>query len=130
MRDFVVGLRAKVEVRFQNLSAGKIGASSQPFSMWKNKQYATHRRTWDHGQLQVEGEEPRQTKEKSRPTSEPGADNEFGPGKTQMVKNKIGVPDLLVPKGQRPQYEAAFDRFCDVFPDAFYVSERGRNYLD
>ncbi len=39
-------------------------------------------------------------------------------------------PDLRVPAGQRARYEAAFARFCAVFPDAFYVSERGRNYLD
>jgi mono/diheme cytochrome c family protein len=130
MRDYVVGLRAKVEMRFQNLSAGRIGASSQPFLMWKNKQYATHRRTWDHGQLQVQGETRRAKESAPAPTSEPGADNEFGPGKTQVVKNKTGDPDLLVPAGQRAQYEAAFDKFCDVFPDAFYISERGRNYLD
>ena len=39
-------------------------------------------------------------------------------------------PDLRVPAAQRARYEAAFARFCAVFPDAFYVSERGRNYLD
>lgn len=27
-------------------------------------------------------------------------------------------------------YEASFKRFCEVFPDAFYVSERARVYLD
>lgn len=32
--------------------------------------------------------------------------------------------------GLRERYEAAFSRFCDVFPDAFYVSERARVYLD
>ena len=40
--------------------------------------------------------------------------------------------DLLVPadEAERARYEAAFERFCDVFPDAFYVSERGRDYLN
>ena len=28
------------------------------------------------------------------------------------------------------RYKAAFDRFCSTFPDAFYVSERARVYLD
>ena len=64
------------------------------------------------------------------PAAEPGADNEFGPGRTQPVKNKPGDPDLVVPAGQRAQYEAAFAKFCAVFPDAFYIEERGRNYFD
>jgi len=29
----------------------------------------------------------------------------------------------------RPRFEAAFERFCRIFPDAFYVSERGRIFL-
>ena len=39
-------------------------------------------------------------------------------------------PDLVVPAGQRARYEAAFARFSSVFPDAFYVRERGRFYPD
>src|SRR5262249_2475464 len=39
-------------------------------------------------------------------------------------------PDLEVPSGQRERYEAAFERFAAVFPDAFYVSERGRHFPD
>ena len=46
------------------------------------------------------------------------------------VKNKRGDPDLVVPAGERAQYEVAFAKFCAVFPDAFYVEERGRNYFD
>src|SRR4029450_12121330 len=38
--------------------------------------------------------------------------------------------DLVVPAGQRARYEAAFARFSSVFPDAFYVRERGRFYPD
>ena len=35
-------------------------------------------------------------------------------------------PDLVVPAAERARYEAAFSRFAAVFPDAFYVKERGR----
>ena len=35
-----------------------------------------------------------------------------------------------VPAGQRSRYEAAFATFCSVFPDMFYMQERGRNYFD
>ena len=35
-----------------------------------------------------------------------------------------------MPAGQRARYEAAFARFAAVFPDVFYVSERGRYFPD
>jgi hypothetical protein len=35
-----------------------------------------------------------------------------------------------VPAGQRPAYEASFSKFSSVFPDAFYIRERGRFYPD
>ncbi|HYO24594.1 MAG TPA: DUF1592 domain-containing protein, partial [Lacipirellulaceae bacterium] len=126
MRDYVVRLRRKVELRFLNITAGSMSAASQPFLIWKNVQYATHRRQFDPAQLQVEGETP-----PAPPTRrEVGADGDFGPGRTRLVKNKPGDPDLAVPAGQRARYEAAFAKFCSVFPDKFYMQERGRNYFD
>ncbi len=44
MRDYVVAVRKKVELRFWNISAGKIGGGAQPLLIWKNVQYATRRR--------------------------------------------------------------------------------------
>ncbi len=126
MRDYVVQLRKKVEPRFLNIVAGKVGASRQPLLIWKDIQYATHRRTFDPAQLQVEGEpEPVPSTE-----PEPETANQFGPGKTQLVVNERGDPDLYVPAGQRARYEAAFAKFCSVFPDMFYKESRGRNYFD
>jgi hypothetical protein len=41
-------------------------------------------------------------------------------------------PDLFVPSDPilRTQHEAAFARFAAIFPDAFYVKERGRSFVD
>ena len=41
-------------------------------------------------------------------------------------------PELIVPAdpAERARYEAAFARFAEVFPDAFYITERARVYLD
>ncbi len=36
----------------------------------------------------------------------------------------------MVPAAERSRYEAAFARFASVFPDAFYVKERGRYFPD
>jgi hypothetical protein len=126
MRQYVVQLRKKVEPRFLNIAAGRLGTNAQPLLIWKNVQYATHRMKFDAAQLQVEGEE----KPVAKTEPEPGARGDFGPGKTILVENMPGDPDLVVPAGERARYEAAFAQFCRVFPDRFYMEERGRNYFD
>lgn len=125
MRAYVARVRQKVEPRFINITAGPIGTAWQPLLIWKNTQYATHRRKFDPRQLQVDGEPPFNQKN----VVEPEWDNPFGPGKTLLVENKPGDPDLFVPTGQRARYEAAWGRFCSVFPDMFYKESRGRNYF-
>ncbi len=81
MREYVVGVRKKVEPRFLNITAGKIGAASEPLLIWKNMQYATHRMMFDRAQLQVAGEPP---PERSK-VAEPETSNPFGPGATRLV---------------------------------------------
>jgi len=126
MSEYAFQVRKKVEPRFLNIVAGKLGSSAQPFLIWKDVQYATHRMAFDPQQLQVQGE----TKPATRPVVEPGTASPFGPGKTQLVNNDAGDPDLAVPAGERARYEAAFARFCRVFPDRFYMDQRGRNYFN
>ena len=46
------------------------------------------------------------------------------------AKARAGDPDLVVPAAERARYEASFARFASVFPDAFYVKERGRFFPD
>ncbi len=126
MRDFVVKLRKKLEMRFLNIAAGEVRSNSQPLLIWKNVQYATHRRDFDRQQLQIDGELQATLDAKD----EPGAKGDLGPGSTQIVVNQPGDPDLFVPADQRQTYEASFVEFCRVFPDMFYKQERGRNYFD
>ncbi len=126
MRSYITRLRKKVEPRFINITAGSIGTAWQPLLIWKNTQYATHRRSFDPRQLQVEGEPPFNQAN----VVEPEWDNPFGPGKTVLVQNEPGDPDLVVPAGQRARYEAAWGRFSSVFPDMFYKESRGRNYFN
>jgi len=47
-------------------------------------------------------------------------------------KKRSDDPDLIVPgdPAERARYEAAFARFAEIFPDAFYITERARVYLD
>ena len=53
-----------------------------------------------------------------------------GRGRRRSIVNATGDPDLVVPAGQRARYEAQFARFSRVFPDMFYMQERGRHYFD
>ncbi len=125
MKSYIAKVRKKVEPRFINITAGPIGTAWQPLLIWKNTQYATHRRKFDARQLQVEGE-PLLNQDD---VVEPEWDNAFGPGKTILVENEPGDPDLFVPAGERVRYEAAWGRFSSVFPDMFYKESRGRNYF-
>jgi len=130
MRYYVVQLRKKLEPRFPNLAVKGISATAQPFLMWKNREYATHRMSFDPAALDVEGE-TKAARRAAAPKPKTDAENDI------TDEDPIGTPaqrrndsDLHVPAGQRALYEAVFARFSAVFPDAFYVSERGRNYLD
>ncbi|MEO8425967.1 MAG: DUF1592 domain-containing protein [Verrucomicrobiota bacterium] len=105
MRDFVIGLREKLRPAVTNLDVHGIAAGSQPLVLWKDRQYAANRGRCDRSLLQVPGE----TKAQGEPA--PGGET---------------VRALQVPAdpSARARYEAALDRFCHIFPDAFYVSER------
>ena len=108
-----------------NLVAPGVNAAQQPFMIWRNVQYATHRMTFDPAQLQVEGE--------PRPAPITGAEpgnNQFGPGPTPPVVNAGGDPDLAVPPGSGPDTKRRSRASARVFPDMFYMQERGRHYFD
>jgi hypothetical protein len=126
MKEYVAGVRKKVEPRFLNITAGRFGAAWQPLLIWKNEQYARHRRSFDRRQLQVEG----LLQMDISGLEEAEWENAFGPGRTILVENKPGDPDLVVPQAQRAAYEAAWGRFCSVFPDMFYMESRGRHYFN
>jgi hypothetical protein len=129
MRDFVVGLRAKIEMRFPDLSVTGINRTAQPFLMWRNKLYATHRLDYDRGALQVEGEYRPLAERPAKKQSGDEANDDLIPVAPGALRHPPD-PDLHVPAGQGATYEAAFARFGAVFPDHFYVSERGRYFPD
>jgi mono/diheme cytochrome c family protein len=102
MRDFIAGLRPRVAMSYDNLPARGIAPGSQSLVLWKDRQYADHRTTYRGNALQLDLSAYAQTD-----------------------------PLLLIPESEeaRVRYEASFTRFCALFPDAFYVSERGRVFL-
>lgn len=106
MRDFVLQVRKRVAVKVDNLRVPGMNAGAQALVLWKDRQMAASRRTYGGGGLKVRGEELG-----------------FGPGVAKALTAPEGDAD-------RKKYEGEFERFCGVFPDAFFVKERGRVFLD
>ena len=110
MRRFVETLRPKLKPAFPDISVEGSHTGSQMFVLWKNRQYVAHRRKFNKDALRVRGDA------KPEVTS-----------KTEAAVDEA----LFVPadEAERALHEAAFARFCSVFPDTFYVSERSRDYV-
>ncbi len=106
MRDFVVELREQLTPEVKNLTAPGIQNGAQPLVLWKNRQYVTNRMRYTGGALRLQ----------------PAG---LAPG--TAVAQAMAVP---TDPAAVEHYEAAFSRFCATFPDAFFVSERARVYLD
>ncbi|HEX4607755.1 MAG TPA: DUF1592 domain-containing protein, partial [Urbifossiella sp.] len=104
MRDFVLKVRDKVQVKVRNLAVPGMNAGAQALVLWKDREMASNRRTYGGGALALKTA-----------------------GLLPAVKAALTPPD---DEADRKGYEAAFTRFCSVFPDAFYVKERGRVFLD
>src|SRR5262249_28450991 len=124
MRDWVLGLRKKLAWKFANLRVPPgFSDGGQCFVLWKDRQYASHRRLLNPDTLEVGGVPQSRTI--------PARRNGGRTRPQQTVTDPVDS-DLFVPQDEtaRSPYLAAFNRFCRVFPDAFYISERGRMFVD
>jgi hypothetical protein len=142
MRDFVVRMRKDTALVFGSPMVKGLSVRTQPLMNWKLRAYAAHRRDFDRAALRVEGETP--AVEPKIPLNKDGKPVGYGlvglgPNGEDLTALKAQVraypsrmenADLVVPAGERARYEAAFAKFSSVFPDAFYVRERGRFYPD
>jgi hypothetical protein len=107
MRDFVVYVRGQLVPPVKNLTAPRMNNGSQPLVMWKNRQMAANRRRYNGAMPRLRADE-----------AAVGAAAAFA-----LTADPDGTRSV-------PATEAALTRFCDVFPDTFYVTERARVYLD
>ncbi len=136
MRDFVVRMRKDTSLKFASPVVQGLSVASQPLMNWKNRQYATHRRDFERAALRVADEPP--PVEVKMPDAKRGLVGGGLNGEdlnalralAEQYESRMQNPDLEVPAGQRARYEAAFAKFSSIFPDTFYVRERGRFYPD
>ena len=102
LADFITNLRPRVAMSFDNLPARGIAAGSQSLVLWKDRQFATHRTSCAASLAEVDLSDYAQSD-----------------------------PRLVLPESDaaRARYDDSFARFCALFPDRFYVSERGRMFM-
>jgi hypothetical protein len=128
MRDFVARIRAHTAMQFAAPVVKGLPPASQPLLNWKLREFASHRLDSDPNDL------PNDSDPASPIPSIPDyADlhEEAAPRWAALsAKAREGDMDLVVPAAQRRRFEAAFAQFASVFPDAFYITERGRYYPD
>lgn len=119
-RDWANRLRRKIAWRFSNIKVpNEFSTGSQTNILWKDRQYATHRRKFNPAPLQLDGVP------KTRVI--PARDDRPERTETEEVD-----PGLFAPLDEtaRAPYIKSFELFCDTFPDAFYIDERGLMEFD
>jgi hypothetical protein len=128
MRDFVVRIRKHTAMEFAAPVVTGLSAYSPPLINWKFRQFNSHRRDFDRAALRMESDPPPAVPEIPK---YPGLGRESAVRAAALMQQaRAGDADLVVPDGQRARYEAAFARFASVFPDVFYIKERGRFFPD
>jgi hypothetical protein len=109
-------LREQLTFEFPHLRVDGINRGSQPLVLWRNRQKASHRM-----KLNVEALE-----QASGPLVErPALDR----AESDRAESDDGKPDEKA-SAQNDARLAAYEWFCRVFPDRFYVDRRGREYVD
>jgi hypothetical protein len=128
MRDFVVRIRAHTAMQFTAPVVEGLPGQSQPLLNWKLREFASHRRESDPKDLRNDTDPPPVL---PQIPGYPGLHEEAAPRWAALsAKARAADTDLIVPAAERARYEAAFARFASVFPDTFYVTERGRYFPD
>lgn len=128
MRDFVVRIRSHTAMQFAAPVVKGLPAGSQPLLNWKLRQFATHRRDSDPMALRDDTAPPPVAPEIPKYAR---LHAEAAPRWAALTaRARAGDPDLVVPAAERGRYEASLARFASVFPDAFYIKERGRYFPD
>ncbi|HEY2106056.1 MAG TPA: DUF1592 domain-containing protein, partial [Candidatus Binataceae bacterium] len=128
MRDFVIRIRQHTAMEFAAPIVRGLPAGSQPLLNWKLRAFNSHRRDSNPKALRNDTDAPPVLPEIPK---YPGLHQEAAYRWAALTaRARAGDADLVVPAAERARYQASFERFASVFPDAFYVKERGRFFPD
>ncbi len=128
MRDFVQKIRDHTAMQFAAPKVKGLPGQAQPLHNWRLKEYAENHRRSDPAALRADTDPAPQLQDVPK---FPPLHADASPRWAVIVANaRAGDADLVYPAGQKAKYQKAFARFASVFPDAFYISERGRYWPD
>ncbi len=128
MRDFVVKIRTHTAMQFAAPAVKGLPAGSQPLLNWKLRAFNAHRRESDPDGLRKDTDPPLEAPVIPR---YPGLHQEAAPRWAALTQTaRVSDADLVVPAAEVSRYQASFARLASVFPDGFYVKERGRYFPD
>lgn len=128
MRDFVTRIRAHTAMQFYSPKVTGLPGQSEPLHNWRLQEYADNHTKSDPADIRADNETEAAPPEVPK---YPPLHEDASPRWAAISAHaRFGDPDLVYPAGQKAKYQKAFDRFAAVFPDAFYVSERGRYWPD
>ena len=105
LRRYIVGQREKLSPQIENLRApGGINGGSQPLVLWKNREIAANRR---HCRKDGFSDDPEQS---VLPLD--------------LRRSYASLSEL-----EKVKILNDYEKFCSIFPDTFYVAERGRAHI-
>jgi hypothetical protein len=102
---FIRDTRSKLRWRASNVRSPGMHGGTQSFILWKNREMASHRRLYPEEDLALDGEDALASSE-------------------DRVRLKTGTNE------EREEVLSSYRTFCSVFPDNFFILERGRANVD
>ena len=128
MRDFVQKVRSDTAMEFAAPKVKGLPGQAQPLHNYRLEEYAQNHRNSDPTALRADTDPAPKIRDVPK---FPGLHSDATPRWLIVMGNaRIGDADLVYPAGQKDKYQKAFARLASVFPDTFYVSERGRYWPD
>jgi hypothetical protein len=127
--DYIGTIRRQIEPHIENLEGGSIHKGSQTYVLWKNRRYAANRQRYDPEALMTQSQIDDRI-EASKKAIEQAKENKAR-NRDSLKVFKQPHPDLVLPESPENHklIHQSFAHFATLFPDAFFISERGRDYV-
>ena len=122
-------IRKAIEPTVENLEGGSVHRGSQTYVLWKNRQYEMNRRLYDRDALMTQTQINERIKSSQATITKSAKETKQNGKEPQLFQQPHA--SLVLPENPEthPAIHSAFARFASIFPDAFFISERGRDYV-
>ncbi|MFM8893274.1 MAG: DUF1592 domain-containing protein [Planctomycetia bacterium] len=130
MRGYVATIRKLTALEFAAPAVRGLTAYSPPLINWKLRQFTANRRSFATDAFRLASEPPF-VAPPIPPYPALGEESAVRAAALMKKARAEHEPLLTIPEGRsREEWERAMGRFAAVFPDAFFIRERGRFFPD